>query len=132
MITLNKPVNEYIYDFTERAEQLANTKLEDAPNKDVRNKQVNDLLEEYWILVGKSPKPDALKFLADYILVTDLKNKAVDKVSNEEFPILSDVQVKRRNRKQSLMKDETLDFLNNKFNKQIDSLYRTSVKKAEY
>lgn len=132
MMTLTIPVSAYMMQFTDRAEELANTKLEDAPSVAKRNQKVNDLLEEHYTLTGKMPKADALRFLADYILITDLKNKDVDKVSNEEFPILSDVQVKRRHRKQMLMKDETLDFLNNKVNKQLDSLSRTTVKKAEY
>ncbi|UAY71961.1 hypothetical protein [Bacillus paralicheniformis] len=132
MMALTIPVAAYMLQFTDRAEELANTKLEDAPTVAKRNQKVNDMIEEHYTLTGKMPKSDALRFLADYILITDLKNKDVDKVSNEEFPILSDIQVKRRHRKQMLMKDETLDFLNNKVNKQLDSLSRTTVKKAEY
>ncbi|KAA6455015.1 hypothetical protein [Bacillus atrophaeus] len=132
MMTLNIPVAAYILQFTDRAEELANTKLEDAPSVAKRNQKVTDMVEEHFTLTGKMPKADALRFLADYILITDLKNKDVDKVSNEEFPILSVIQMKRRHRKQMLMKDETLDFLNNKVNKQLDSLSRTTVKKAEY
>ncbi|MEH7117249.1 hypothetical protein V7128_07480 [Neobacillus vireti] len=132
MITLHIPIPAYITQFNEKAEDLSKTKLEDAPPVEVRNKQVDEMIEEYYMFVGKMPKSEALRHLADYILISDLKNKDVDKVSNEEYPILSNIQLKRRGRKQMLMKDDALDFLNNKYNKNLDSLSKTSIKKPEY
>ena len=126
------PVAEYIEQFTKLAEDLANTKLQDAPKVEVITSQVNALIEEYYSKVGKFPKSYVLELLANYILINELKNKDVDKVANNEFPILSEVQIKRRNRKQVSMQDETIDFLNTKLNKQIDSLAKKTVKKAEY
>jgi hypothetical protein len=122
----------YIADFTERAEQLAGLKISECPELEVRNKQVEELIEQYYSYVGKFPKSRVLELLGSYILVTDLKNRDVDKVTNTDFPILSEIQLKRRHRKQMLMQDTTIDFLNTKYNQQLDSLARKTVKKVEY
>jgi hypothetical protein len=122
----------FIADFTERAEQLADMKLADCPPIEVRNKQVEELIEQYYIQVGKYPKSNVLERLGSYILVHELKNKDVDKVTNTAFPILSEIQLKRRNRKQMLMQDTTIDFLNTKYNQQLDSLAKSTIKKVEY
>lgn len=122
----------YIEDFAVKAEELAGLKLADCPELDVRKKQVTDLLETYYNTVGKNPKSIVLENLGSYIMVEDLKNKDVDKVTNTEFPVLSEIQIKRRARKQMIMQDSTIDFLNNKFHKEIDSLARKTVKKADY
>lgn len=124
--------NEYIANFTERAEELANTKLADCPPIEIMNTKVEEMIEHYYQTVGKFPKSYALEQLGNYLLVRDLKNKDVDKVTNTPFPILSEIQLKRRNRKQMLMKDTTLDFLNTKFHKQIDSLAKRVTTQADY
>lgn len=125
-------IDKYIEDFTERAIELSNIKLANAPKKEVINKQVEDMIEQYYQTVGSYPKPFVLNLLANYILINELKNKDVDKVANTDFPILSDIQLKRRGRKQFLAQDSTLDFLNTKYNKQIDSMAKKTVKKVEY
>lgn len=123
---------EYIANFTERAEELANTKLADCPSIEVMNTKVEEMIEHYYQFVGKNPKPYVLEQLGNYLLVRDLKNKDVDKVTNTPFPILSEIQIKRRNRKQMLMKDTTIDFLNTKYHKQLDSLAKRVTVQAEY
>lgn len=125
-------VLEYIREFEERCQQLADTKLEKAPKPEEIVKEVDAMLEEYYEVVGKFPKPRVLELLSNYILVSELKNKDVDKITNNDFPIMSETQLKRRGRKQTPMKDTTLDFLNTKFNKNIDSLSKKGTKKVDY
>ena len=125
-------IEQYIKDFAERAEELAEQKLSDCPPVEIRIKQVEELIVQYYKTVGNYPKSKVLENLGSYILVHELKNKDVDKVTNTEFPILSDIQLKRRARKQMLMQDSTIDFLNTKYHKQIDSLAKKAVKKVEY
>lgn len=132
MRTVNISLYKYINKFNEKAKELAKMRLEDAPPVKDRNKQVEEMIEEYFRIVGSMPNPYTLKLLADYILISDLKNKDVDKVSKEEFPILSDIQLKRRLRKQLPMQDSTLEYLNTKYNKRLNSLSKTSIKKPEY
>lgn len=122
----------YINDFTERAEELAEKKLAECPPVEIRNKNIEEMIEQYYNQVGKYPKPYVLDKLGSYILVHELKNKDVDKVTNTPFPILSDIQIKRRHRKQMLMQDSTIDYLNTKYNKEMDSLSRTAIKKVDY
>lgn len=126
------PVDKYIEEFNERALELSKTKLEDAPKQSVLNAMVENMVEDYYRYVGCFPKPHILELLANYILINELKNKDVDKVTNEDYPILSDIQLKRRTRKQFLVQDSTLDFLNTKYHKNIDSLAKKTVKKADY
>lgn len=125
-------IEQYIADFTERAEELARLKIAECPPVEIRNKQVDELIEQYYKEVGRYPKSYVLEQLGSYIIVHELKNKDVDKVTNTAFPILSEIQLKRRNRKQMLMQDSTIDFLNTKYHKEIDSLSRKSIKKVEY
>lgn len=132
MMTMPMSMTEYKNDFAERAEELSFKKLADCPKIDVRLKQVNDMLTQYYKTVGTYPKGLVLEQLASYLLVDDLKNRDVDKVTNTPFPIMSDSQLKRRARSQPVMQDTTLDFLNTKLHKQIDSLSRKQVKKVEY
>lgn len=122
----------YIEDFTQKCYELSKTKLNRAPKSHVINQQVTDMIDEYYSVIEAYPKSLALSYLANYILINELKSKDVDKVSNNEFPILSDIQIKRRDRKQTPMQVETIDFLNTKFNKHIDSLAKKTVKKVEY
>ncbi|MGG4039010.1 hypothetical protein [Heyndrickxia ginsengihumi] len=125
-------VNEYIEKFEQGAEELSNKKIEECPPVEQRNKEVEEMIEHYYQYTGKMPKPHALELLGSYILVQELKNKDVDKVTNTDFPILSEIQLKRRARKQMLMQDSTIDFLNTKYNKHIDSLAKKTVKKVDY
>lgn len=131
-VAVGQSITEYITAFEEQAEELAKTKLNDAPKSVEMTKQVGDLIEEFYATVGSYPKAYTLTQLANYLLVNELKDKDVDKVTNKDYPILSETQLKRRARKQFLVQDDTLDFLNTKFHKQLDSLSRKTVKKAEY
>lgn len=125
-------VLEYIREFEDRCVELANTKLEQAPKPEEIIKEVDEMIEQYYKVVGRFPKPRVLELLSNYILVNELKDKDVDKISNNDFPIMSETQLKRRGRKQTPMKDTTLDFLNTKFNKHIDSLSKKGTKKVDY
>jgi hypothetical protein len=59
--------------------------------------QVEILTEAYFEQTGQKPDPFQLERLADFILRDDLSDPHPDKVTNTEFPILSEGQVKLRN-----------------------------------
>lgn len=61
-----------------------------------RNKAADDLIESYVIQTDERPDAMQLSRLADYILRDDLSDPHPDKVSNTEFPILSQGQIKLR------------------------------------
>ncbi|MGE6629649.1 hypothetical protein [Bacillus sp. NPDC077027] len=125
-------INKYIEDFEEKAFELAGKKIQDCPPVEERIKQVDKMINHYFEYTGKIPKPYTLELLGSYIIVQELKNKDVDKVTNSDFPIMSDTQLKRRSRKQHLLQDDTIDFLNTKYNKKMSSLSKKTIKKAEY
>ncbi|WP_407708488.1 hypothetical protein ACIU4M_00555 [Bacillus altitudinis] len=125
-------INKYIEDFEEKATELAGKKINECPPVEERIKQVDEMVNHYFEYTGKFPKPFILELLGSYILVEELKDKDVDKITNKDFPIMSESQVNRRLRKRLLLQDDTIDFLNTKYNKQMSSLAKKTVKKAEY
>jgi len=122
----------YMERFTEEAIELSKTKLVNSPALEDRHALVTDLIEDHFEITGRMPNSYTLCKLGDYILIEDLKDKDVDKVSNNDFPILSDMQVKRRDRKQFPMEADTIDYLEAKINKRLDSLAITHTKETEY
>lgn len=122
----------YITEFSEKVFVFDKMRLKDLPADDVRVRQVTDMLEEYYVVTGEKPKEYLLTKLANYILAAELKNKDVDKVTNTEFPVLSEYQLLRREKSQVSMETDNMDFLDTKFNKGLDSLAKTTIKKAAY
>ena len=94
-----------------------------------RTVQIN---EEFFERTGGSNLPSyLLNILADWILLEILKDKDVDKVSKTEFAILSPRQIRRRDKRENSVEDEIMDFLNLKYVKQKDSLYKKLKKASE-
>lgn len=126
-------VEEYMSLFTERAVELVRLPLEQQPKEsDTKNKQVEDMIEEYYQFTGKLPKPYMLNYLANYLLSGELKDRDADKVANHEYPVMSDYQLKRRERTQISMEQDVMNFLDSKQNKGLDSLAKTPIKKPVY
>lgn len=120
-------VQKYISEFGEKVDALIELPLKEIAKPEVLIEQVEQMLEEFYTTVGRYPNGSVLSKLGTYILSADLRDKSVDKVTNTEFPILSEAQIRRRNRKQVSVEDQTLDFLEVKYNKQLDSLARVST-----
>lgn len=70
---------------------------------------VEDLINAYVEQTGSRPDGYHLMLLANYILSDVLKDKSPDKVSNNEFPILTKRQIKLRKNKEKKL-DESLIF----------------------
>lgn len=89
-----------------------------------RLKAVGDLCEAYVAQIGEMPDSQALELLADYILADDLCNRCPDKVTNNEYPFLSDGQTKLRN-KRELPKPDLNYYSNGKtFKKRVAQKHR--------
>ncbi len=65
-----------------------------------RIKAVDDLCEAYITQTGELPETKALNMLANYILKDDLGDKCPDKLTNTEYPFLSEGQAKVRQRRE--------------------------------
>ena len=79
---------------------------------ETRYKQVEDLTEWYYSMTGKRyTNSYYLDLLGSYLLADELRDKSTHKVKQTEFPILSHTQQKLRNRRESRVGDEFLDFI---------------------
>lgn len=59
-------------------------------NRDVRAKEIKSLTDAYVGTVGERPEPKQLERLADLLLYKELHDAHPDKMSREEYPIMSD------------------------------------------
>ncbi|MGV2685423.1 hypothetical protein GNF82_13625 [Clostridium perfringens] len=81
-----------------------------------RIKIVYSFLERYYQLTERYPEK-RLNQLSNFILMDEIANPHPDKLTREEYPILTAKQMNRRNRRTILSSDETVtDFLNVKYN----------------
>lgn len=121
-------IKEYIEEFSEYCLELSGMPLASAPPIDEIKAEVSFQVEEYYRIVGKYPNSFNLTLLANYLLIYTLKDKDVDKVTNTDRPIMSESQLKRRNKKQHSMSEDGMDFLNSKFNRRLDTLSKKVTK----
>lgn len=84
------------------------------PPVEERVQQVYDLCEYFYKETGRTPISYQLDRLGSYILADVLRDKDVHKVKNTEYPILSPTQQKLRNRRESRVGDDNLDFIKSK------------------
>jgi len=61
-----------------------------------RIKEINALVEAYHDSVGKSPDSTALERMANLIIYEELTNPHPDKMTREEYPIMSETQREER------------------------------------
>jgi len=77
-----------------------------------RIQQVNEITEAYFRDTGKVYNNSYfLDLLGTYLLADTLRSKETHKVKRTEYPILSTTQQKLRNRRESRVGDENLDFI---------------------
>lgn len=96
----------------------------DIERREIMIAQLNDSFVQE---TGDSLPTTLLCKLSDWILLEVLHDKDVDKVTNNEFAILSRRQLKRRDRRENSSEDNVIDYLNQKFKKRRDSLSRKST-----
>jgi hypothetical protein len=96
--------------FEDKVEALV--AIKDLPSLEDRNKQVEDLTEWYFEMTGKHyDNSHFLDLLASYILADTIRDRSTHKVKKAEYPILSTSQQKLRNRRESRVGDDNLDFI---------------------
>ncbi|HDR3899203.1 TPA: hypothetical protein QCO88_001709 [Bacillus cereus] len=65
-------------------------------NRDVRAKEIKSLTDAYVASIGERPEPKQLEHLADLLIYEELHDTDRMKVRNNEYPIMSDTQIQRR------------------------------------
>ncbi|WP_088322547.1 hypothetical protein [Bacillus cereus] len=73
-------------------------------NRDVRAKEIKLLTDAYVEAVGERSEPRQLERLADLMLYEKLHDTHPDKMTREEYPIMSDHQLSRRHSGEVSMK----------------------------
>lgn len=116
--------------FEERVEQL--TTASPLPTLEERYKHIEALNAEYYGITGNDLPSPLLVLLADWILTETLKDRSTNKVSTTDFAILSNRQLKRRDKRESIVDGEVMDYLNQKYIKNKDSLSKKAHKEFEY
>ena len=85
--------------------------IKPAPELSKRKEVIATLNNNYFIETGATLPPHILNILTDWFLLENLTNKDTYKVQKEEYPILSKHQERRRTRKATIVKADTLDHL---------------------
>lgn len=117
-------------DFENTVETLVSRK--EVPSLEVRIKEVEDLTEQYFIDTGKKYTGSYfLDMLGTYLLADTLKDKNTHKVKQTEYPILSRSQQKLRNRRESRVGDENLDFIKLKEVDNHPNAFKTKTQNKE-
>lgn len=102
----------YKAEFEAQAEALHKTKTVDLPPIEVRREQVEKLTEWYFDATGKHfDYGYHLDLLASYILADHLRDKNPYKSRHSDYPALSETQQKTRNRHESRVGDDNMDFI---------------------
>lgn len=76
-----------------------------------KNEFVEIITEDYHKEAGQAMKSQMLQALGDFILDEVLSDKDVDKMANTEYPMLSVRQQEKRNRRETAVDGEILEFL---------------------
>src|SRR5690606_6905510 len=88
-----KPKTDYKKAFEEAVNEIIDKNIEDRTE---RIRAIDALIDEYVDAIGSAPDPVQLERLSNYILREELYDTYPDKVSRDEYPILSERQLARR------------------------------------
>lgn len=92
-----------IYDkYFERVEEM----IESLPSLEERFMQIEEVAEEYFQETGEQLPAILLERLGTWYMQETYSDNRRNKASLEEFPVLSEYQMYRRNRKRTLMETE--------------------------
>lgn len=106
-------------------------KVEPIPDIEVRGRSIEELNNACIKRTGNPLPSYLLLILTDWYLSETLKDKDVDKVSNNEFAILSNRQLKRRYTRECAVGNDNIDYLDQRFTKNKDSLAKKITKEYE-
>lgn len=107
MVNESTVINSYIENYNDKLNQLQTNhrvfsamvdELIDAkiPDRQVRIKAIDELIEDYFKVLGRMPEGAVLNRLTNEILREELTDTRKNKVQTEEYPFLSETQVRRR------------------------------------
>jgi hypothetical protein len=98
---------DFTHDYKEKLNELISILEANASttSREGRSQLIETITDEYVAQVGKTPPSDALTRMADVMLHEELTDSHPDKITREEYPILSDrmyaVRTKGRERRKN-------------------------------
>lgn len=102
------------------------------PELKERYKLIEQVNEEFYKKTSQNLPPHILSMLTDWVLIEVLKDRNVDKVTNNEYAVLSHRQLRRRDKRENSVMGEVLDYLDLRYTKQMDSLKKTVRADSDY
>jgi len=99
------------------------------PTIDERFKVIEEINEQYFQETEDNLPSYLLTKLANWILAEELTDQHADKVTREDFPVLSDKQARLRKRREKTVKDSSIDYFDLKYRKQSSRLMKKTKKK---
>lgn len=103
----------------------------DVPSLEERYAIIEELNEDFYQETGWTLPSFLLNKLTDWVLSETLKDRGVDKVANNEYAVLSHRQIKRRTKRETLVTENIIDYLDLKYAKNYDSLSKVTRKEVE-
>lgn len=107
-----KSISQINEEFYELILELMNTASE--YSQEEKNQTTEDLSNYYYKLTGYVMPNSMLTALADFILDDTFIDRDIDKVANNDYPILSNRQIKRRKARQMLVENDLLEYFDNR------------------
>lgn len=130
MTNTGKLKNNVLSEFEERIDDMVAVKP--APEMPERFQIIEVTNEEFRTLTGENLPSFMLSKLSDWILLEVLNDRDVDKVSNNDFAVLSPRQLRRRDKREKSVEGEVMDYLNQRYVKKKDSLSKKLKKDSNY
>lgn len=97
---------------------------------DERNQIVQELTDDYFTIMGNEMKPQFLEALGDFLLSDILADRSTNKVTKDAYPILSERQIIRRNKREFIMEADTMDYFEHEEKWGLGA--KTKHEKADY
>jgi hypothetical protein len=114
-------------EFTYYSQKLINS---DILSED-RNSCIDELVAAYIEQMDQRPPQFDLENLANFILRENLTNKHPDKLSREDYPILSDRQQLTRKNKEFVKDESIIDYIQLKKNSKLHNLNKRKTLNTE-
>lgn len=105
---MSKVVNSINEKYTNRIDEIVKYSVD----LDFKRNKINEINDDYFTETGEVLPSILVYKLTDWFLADTLKSKDVDKVTKNQYPILSRHQIKRRSKKQVAVVNDKLDYLN--------------------
>lgn len=127
----SKQMLKYEETFKEVVERLSKIKYVDLDHVEIRKWEVEELLDEYLMVMEDLPEGYELHLLANYILADILKDPTPYKTQHQVYSIRTSYSERITPTREYANKSEILDYLHSKYQLELDSLNRTETQHRE-